>query len=294
MNALHRWSKVSLLALTATTGILATVLTYRELSHRSEVTDFLADSALQYEKIATLQDEITDLANERDAFEEEYRSERARNDAFEAKVSEVASSVGTLEKLNSLDPELLKKYSRVYFLNEHYQPSGLSVIDSDFVFDEGKKLLIHANVRTSLERMLTDARDDGAELTVLSAYRSFGEQAALKNGYVVKYGTGANAFSADQGYSEHQLGTTVDLGTPLNGRSWNTFDQTKGYAWLVAHAHKYGFTLSYPKDNTYYQYEPWHWRYVGESLATYLHDEKKHLYDLGEREIDTYLITIFD
>lgn len=294
MNALPRWSQLSLIALTVSTCALATLLVYRELANRKELANLLADSALQYEKIATLQDEITDLSTDRNTLEEQYQSERERNDAFEAKVSEVASSVGTLEKLNSLDPELLKKYSRVYFLNEHYQPSGLSVIDSDFVFDEGKKLLIHSKVRASLERMLTDAKEDGAELTVLSAYRSFGEQAALKNGYVVKYGTGANAFSADQGYSEHQLGTTVDLGTPLNGRSWNTFDQTKGYAWLIAHAHEYGFTLSYPKDNTYYQYEPWHWRYVGESLATYLHDEKKHLYDLGEREIDTYLITIFD
>lgn len=294
MSALPRWTQIFLLLLSVLTCTLAGVLIFREVSHRREIEDFLADDALQYEKIATLQDEVSAITTDRNLLENEYLAERSRNDAFEAKVSEVASSVGTLEKLNSLDPELLKKYSRVYFLNEHYQPSSLSVIDSDFVFDEGKKLLIHSNVRASLERMLTDAKEDGAELTVLSSYRSFGEQATLKNGYVIKYGTGANAFSADQGYSEHQLGTTVDLGTPLNGRSWNTFDQTKGYAWLVEHAHKYGFTLSYPKDNTYYQYEPWHWRYVGKSLATYLHDEEKHLYDLGEREIDTYLITIFD
>lgn len=58
--------------------------------------------------------------------------------------------------------------------------------------------------------------------------------------------------------------------------------------------HTYGFTLSYPKGNAYYQYEPWHWRYVGRTLATYLFEEDKHLYDLSEREIDAYLITIFD
>jgi LAS superfamily LD-carboxypeptidase LdcB len=294
MKSLPQWAQISLLVLLTSTCALASVLMYREISHRKEIDGFLADDALQYEKIATLEDEVIALTDDRDLLKGEYMAERTRNDAFEAKVSEVANSVGTLEKLRALDPELLKKYSRVYFLNEHYVPTSLSVIDSNFVFDEGKKLLIHTKVRASLERMLTDAKEDGAELTVLSSYRSFGEQAALKNGYVVKYGTGANAFSADQGYSEHQLGTTVDLGTPLNGRSWNTFDQTKGYAWLVDHAHEYGFTLSYPKDNTYYQYEPWHWRYVGKTLATYLYEEEKHLYDLSEREIDTYLITIFD
>ena len=294
MTALPVWAKITVASLLTLVLLLAVALTYRELTYQAQVKNFLADDVLQYERIDSLEGEITEIEKDRDALREEYLGERTRNDAFEAKVAEVASSVGTLEKLRTLDPELLKKYSRVYFLNEHYEPTALSPIDEDFVFDEGKELLIHAKVRAHLEDMLTDAKADSAELTVLSSYRSFGEQATLKSGYTVKYGTGANAFSADQGYSEHQLGTTVDLGTPLNGRSWNTFDQTKGYAWLTKNAHQYGFTLSYPKGNTYYQYEPWHWRYVGRTLATYLYEEEKHLYDLSEREIDTYLITIFD
>jgi hypothetical protein len=52
--------------------------------------------------------------------------------------------------------------------------------------------------------------------------------------------------------------------------------------------------LSYPKNNKYYIYEPWHWRYVGVSLATWLHDNGKYLYDVDQREIDEYLLTIFD
>lgn len=294
MNSLPAWAKVSLTLFVVGTLVLSGVLGYREYTRNILVENFLADDALQYEKITSLEAEMADIEKDRDLLKNEYLSERERNNAFEAKVSAVAQTVGTLEKLNALDPELLKKYSRVYFLNEHYEPTELSTIDADFVFDDGKELLIHKKVRAHLEDMLADAKDDGAELTVLSSYRSFGEQAALKSGYTVKYGSGANAFSADQGYSEHQLGTTVDLGTPLNGRSWGTFDQTKGYAWLLKNAHTYGFTLSYPKGNAYYQYEPWHWRYVGRTLATYLFEEEKHLYDLSEREIDAYLITIFD
>ncbi len=52
--------------------------------------------------------------------------------------------------------------------------------------------------------------------------------------------------------------------------------------------------MSYPKSNIYYQYEPWHWRFVGEDLAEDLHDDKKNFYELDQREIDKYLIKIFD
>ena len=84
------------------------------------------------------------------------------------------------------------------------------------------------------------------------------------------YGSGANSFSADQGYSEHQLGTTVDFSTSSLGGSLNGFDQTEAYEWLDKNAHRFGFILSYSKDNAYYIYEPWHWRFVGKDLALYI------------------------
>ena len=72
------------------------------------------------------------------------------------------------------------------------------------------------------------------------------------------------------------------------------FAQTAAYTWLLNNAHTYGFILSYPKSNTYYIYEPWHWRFVGVDLAKDLHKAKKNFYDLDQREIDKYLITLFD
>jgi D-alanyl-D-alanine carboxypeptidase len=111
----------------------------------------------------------------------------------------------------------------------------------------------------------------------------------------VTYGSGANAFSADQGYSEHQLGTTFDFTTEgIGGGLVTSFENTPAFAWLKDNAHKYGFTLSYPKDNAYYVYEPWHWRFVGEDLAEDLHEAGKTFYDWDQREIDKYLIKIFD
>jgi LAS superfamily LD-carboxypeptidase LdcB len=144
--------------------------------------------------------------------------------------------------------------------------------------------------------MIDVASSSGVQIYVFSAYRSFAEQKALKGIYTMEYGAGtANSFSADQGYSEHQLGTAVDLITPgQGGQLEDTFDQTKAYQWLVANAYKYGFELSYPKSNDYYVYEPWHWRYVGVKLATYLHDNHLNFYDVDQRTIDTYLINIWD
>jgi hypothetical protein len=51
--------------------------------------------------------------------------------------------------------------------------------------------------------------------------------------------------------------------------------------------------LSYPKNNSYYVYEPWHWRFVGVVLSSKLRQEGKNFYDLDQREIDNYLIDIF-
>jgi zinc D-Ala-D-Ala carboxypeptidase len=203
--------------------------------------------------------------------------------------------VDTLEKLSKTDKELLQKYSKVYFLNEHYVPPRLKNIDKEFLFNKEKPMQIHASVDSYLEDLLEDADDDDISLQIISAFRSFGTQATLKSNYSVTYGAGtANQFSADQGYSEHQLGTTVDFTTPELGAAFSTFDKTTAYEWLRKNAYRYGFVLSYPPGNAYYQFEPWHWRFVGTDLARKLHRENKYFYDLDQREIDKYLISIFD
>ena len=108
------------------------------------------------------------------------------------------------------------------------------------------------------------------------------------------YGQGANKFSADQGYSEHQLGTTVDFTNSTIGSDLSRFEGTDQHAWLVKNAYKYGFTMSYPENNEYYQYEPWHWRFVGKDLARHLHRKDTYFYDMEQRDIDEYIINLFD
>ena len=86
----------------------------------------------------------------------------------------------------------------------------------------------------------------------------------------------------------------MDLITTGIGGTLAGFDDTETYNWLLQNAHKFGFTLSYPKNNGYYIYEPWHWRFVGVQLATDLKNQNKNFYDMNQRDIDEYLVNIFD
>jgi LAS superfamily LD-carboxypeptidase LdcB len=198
-----------------------------------------------------------------------------------------------LDKLRSLDKELLQKYSKVYFLNENYVPSALATVTPEYSFDGKKPLRIHSEVLPFLDKLMEAASTTGNPLALISAYRSFKDQAVLKNQYTVTYGKGANSFSADQGYSEHQLGTTIDFTTPGLGANYTNLDRTEAYKWLLENGWKYGFVQSYPKNNSYYIYEPWHWRFVGVVLSSTLHQQGKNFYDMDQRDIDGYLIDIF-
>jgi len=207
---------------------------------------------------------------------------------------EVANAVGALSKLSKTDPELLKKYSKVYFLNEHYVPISLSKIEPIFLSNKSVNYEIHSNVLPYLEDLIEASERDKVSLFVLSAYRSFDIQTTLKENYKITYGSGANKFSADQGYSEHQLGTAIDFTTGKLDDALEGFDKTPEYQWLLDNAYKYGFVLSYPAGNTYYKFEPWHWRFVGVALATKLYDDKINFYNMDQRLIDNYLANIFD
>lgn len=248
------------------------------------------------QEIASLRSQTSGLSTTLSNTQQNVASVQSQVGNVQQSVGSISGAVGTLQKLVTTDPELLKKYSKVYFLNENYTPAHLSLIPQSYVYSNTKQEQFLEEALPFLENMLTAAKSAGITIYVASAYRSFAEQQSLKSEYAVVYGAGtANSFSADQGYSEHQLGTATDLITPgLNGELTDAFDATTAYAWLLANAYKFGFELSYPKGNDYYVYEPWHWRFVGIKLATYLHNGNKNFYDLDQREIDTYLADLFD
>lgn len=267
-----------------------------QTSALSQIRNSLAQATTTFEhNIAELAQKIAAAQEENALLHEQLSLERARNAEFGQRVDSLATTVNRLEKLSKTDRELLQKYSNVYFLSENFVPSPLSNIDPQYILKKDGAYQIHQEISPHLHRLLQDAEAGGAPLRILSAYRSFGKQADLKKSYKITYGSGtANQFSADQGYSEHQLGSTVDFTTAEGGENLDVFEKSAGFAWLQAHAHEYGFILSYPKGNKYFAYEPWHWRFVGRSLAIKLFNEKRSFYDLDQREINEYLVLIFD
>ncbi|TSC70922.1 MAG: D,D-carboxypeptidase [Parcubacteria group bacterium Gr01-1014_46] len=245
--------------------------------------------------LSVSQKRLTNTMSEKLALADTLQKEKEYTSLFQNQIQNLTGTVGVLEKLSKTDTELLKKYSKVYFLNENYVPPKLVSIPSQYLFTKDKPVEIHESVWPHLQKMLESALASGIKIQIASGYRSFGAQAGLKSTYSVTYGVGtANKFSADQGYSEHQLGTTLDFTTQEIGGNLVGFEKTTAYKWLTENSHRYGFTLSYPKGNTYYVYEPWHFRFVSIPLATSLYNDKLNFYDLDQRVIDGYLINFFD
>ncbi len=127
--------------------------------------------------------------------------------------------------------------------------------------------------------MAKAARKAGRAIAVRSAYRSYASQKSVFAGWKARSGEQqARKYSARPGHSEHQLGTTIDFrsassqAAPWDYNDWAT---SKPGAWMKANAWKYGFVMSYPKgkfSKTCYGYEPWHYRYVGRTLARQIHE----------------------
>ncbi|MGL5382258.1 MAG: M15 family metallopeptidase [Culicoidibacterales bacterium] len=132
---------------------------------------------------------------------------------------------------------------------------------------------------TALETMTQAAAQEGIELILGSGYRSYTLQESLFASYEAISGTElANEYSARAGQSEHQTGLAVDLvGGDYTCYLETCFEETPAGQWLAAHAHEYGFILRFMKDRetiTGYQYEPWHFRYVGVELATEITEQQ--------------------
>jgi len=284
------FTSISLLLLIA--GIAYYIYQYTATSRLLEST--ATELSSNIEILAVLENDKAQLLEENTKLGGNLAKTMEERDIIEKQKREADDQADHYKKLATYDKQLLAKYSKVYFLNENYGPTALATITPKYVLPVGKTRFFLAPAHKFLRNMMEDAEEDGINLRVVSAYRSFAEQQSLKSAYSTQYGSGANTFSADQGYSEHQLGTTVDFGTPEVPGAMSAFEGTTAFAWLTKNAHKYGFIMSYPKNNAHYIYEPWHWRFVGELLAEDLYSDKNNFYNLDQRAIDEYLIKIFD
>ena len=162
--------------------------------------------------------------------------------------------------------DLLVIVNKYYALDENYVPNTLVDISSTYGYGKVDKTLYD-----NFKLMADEARKLNLNLYIASGYRDYNYQKALYNGYL-KYESKdiVDTYSARPGHSEHQTGLAVDL-SPID----DSFAYTNEYKWLKDNAHNYGFILRYPNDLTNltgYKYEPWHYRYVGKDVATYIYN----------------------
>ena len=167
--------------------------------------------------------------------------------------------------------------------NMQYVPTDLKI--PDVPGNEQKSVeerSVRAVIETSLQEIFKNASSNGHSLIVASGYRSYTLQQQYYQNYVRTSGEAeANKFSAKPGYSEHQTGLAVDISLASRECYLETcFGETSAGTWLRDNAHLYGFIMRYPQDKTAitgYQYEPWHFRYVGIPLAEAIHRSGKAL-----------------
>jgi D-alanyl-D-alanine carboxypeptidase len=167
---------------------------------------------------------------------------------------------------------------RFHSLPSDYVPKDLVPLQDYGVPTLGSEML-RREAAEHLGRLLEHAAADGEELVVASAYRSYEEQQLSHERLMSVFGADADEMSAAPGHSQHQLGTAVDFTNAAAGyRLGVPFAQASAYWWLEHHAWEYGFVLAYPRgeeEQTGFQWEPWHYRYVGVEDAKRL--EKKDL-----------------
>lgn len=137
--------------------------------------------------------------------------------------------------------------------------------------DGGIKL--RKSAAKAFKEMAAAAAQEGVTLAPISGFRTIADQQQLYFGVKAERNqTPAERakVSAPPGYSEHHTGYAVDIGdgsVPATNLDVS-FEKTTAHQWLEANAKRYSFELSFPKNNPQgVSYEPWHWRYVGDSQS---------------------------
>lgn len=110
--------------------------------------------------------------------------------------------------------------------------------------------------------MLEAAMQDSITLMIVSGFRSIEYQAALirkkiNAGQIIDEILTVNAAP---GHSEHHTGLAIDIATLGSRPLTEDFESTDAFGWLSANADRFGFSMTYPRDNRWgIAYEPWHW-----------------------------------
>lgn len=161
--------------------------------------------------------------------------------------------------------------NKFHYLDKNYEPEDLEKVDDKYTT---KEVYLRKEAKKALIDLIKQAKKEGYTIKGYSGYRSYNYQKKIYNNYSKLDGVEkADTYSARAGFSEHQTGLAIDVNN--NVKDYTEFGSTKEFEWMEENAHKFGFILRYTKENewiTGYQNEPWHYRYVGVEIATYIHE----------------------
>lgn len=166
--------------------------------------------------------------------------------------------------------------NKSYMLDTDYEPDDLVVPNIKFsMASYDPKMQLRQEAATAMENLFDAAMQNGLELVGVSGYRSYKRQFEIYASNLIKRGqTFTDQYSAYPGTSEHQTGLAMDISTSsIGNRLTDEFANTPEGIWVEQNCYKYGFIVRFQADKTDvtgYAYEPWHIRYVGVELATYL------------------------
>ncbi len=186
-----------------------------------------------------------------------------------------------------MDPELIILVNKSMFLDKKYEPAGLVKMKSLKLDKNGNNTSggvrqvdgtwqLRKECAEALVALCDAARAEGHELYLKSGYRSYYKQAVMYENRYRKYGYD-DGWVTKPGASDHQTG----LGCDVVPKGWTDRGMNEKMAqepetqWMAENCARFGFILRYPADKedvTEINYEPWHLRYVGVEVATYIMD----------------------
>ncbi len=169
-------------------------------------------------------------------------------------------------------------------------------------FDEVQGYKFDSRIAGKVRELIAAAKEDGYSLAIVSGYRTMDRSRMLYANKIAEYQNmgydeatakvEAAKWVAPPGTSEHHSGLAMDI---VSGDYYTkysdlveAFENEPEAVWLRENCARFGFILRFPKDKTDItgiNYEPWHFRFVGEEHARTIMDQGLCLEEyLGETD----------
>lgn len=242
--------------------------------------DKLSDKTKDYILTLEYNEDLVNLTNEKYFIEKNLKSYIKYSKDTDKNLTDVVAIVNvgankdwyTDTKKSDISKDNLMLTNKFYSLDNTYNSDNMKTVSNQYSYGENQMLT--NDTYDAFLKMFKAAKEEDLTLIINSSFRSYEEQEEVYNDYKNSRGEEyADKIAAKPGFSEHQTGMAIDIQT--YGSNASTFEEFDEFKWLQEHAHEYGFILRYPKDKQYitgYEYESWHYRFVGVEVATYIHE----------------------